>query len=368
MKFTIERDELLRGLGRIQAIVERRGTLPILSNALIQAHEKGVTLAATDLEVGVIATLAAEVEESGEVTLPAKTLYEITREFEAPDVAFQVVDGARVQIDSGEARFTLLSISPEEYPSIPGSEGVALFPIESGLLGELIDRTLYATSTDETRYNLNGVLMETAEEGRLRCIATDGHRLAKIDRSLPERLTFLEKPIIVPRKGVGEIRKLTDDVDERVEIGLGEGFLIVRRPGLLLSCRLIDGEFPNYRQVIPGEFQVRLVIERERLLAAVRRIALMTYERAHGFKFTLEGGQLELSVSNPDMGEARERLPVQYDGERFATSFSARYVQDALAAMSAKEVAVELVDELTAAVLRPADDPDQLAVVAPMRI
>jgi DNA polymerase-3 subunit beta len=368
MKFTIEREELLHGLGRIQAIVERRGTLPILSNALIQVHSEGVTLAATDLEVGVIAKLAAEVELPGEVTLPAKTLYEIARELDASEVGFQIVDGARVQIDCGGARFALLSISPEEYPTIPGSDGVALSGIEAQLLVELIDRTLYATSTDETRYNLNGVLIEAVDEGRLRCVATDGHRLAKTEKSLPEPLGFLEKPIIVPRKGVGEIRKLADELDERIELGLGEGFLIARRPGLLLSCRLIDGEFPNYQQVIPTDARIRLVIERERLLNAVRRIALMTHERSHGFKFALERGQLELSVTNPDMGEARELLPLDYDGDRFETSFSARYVQDALAAMKAKEIAIELVDELTAAVIRPADDPDQLAVVAPMRL
>ena len=172
----------------------------------------------------------------------------------------------------------------------------------------------------------------------------------------------------MPRKGVGEIRKLAEEPDERIEIGLGEGFLIVRRPGLLLSCRLIDGEFPNYRQVIPSEPRLRVTLERERFEGAVRRIALMTHERSRGFRFCLEAGSLELSVSNPDMGEAREVLPVEYQGDRFETSFSARYVQDALGAMAAKEVLIELVDELTAAVLRPVDDPDQLAIVAPMRL
>jgi DNA polymerase-3 subunit beta len=368
MKFTIERDELLHGLGRIQAIVERRGTLPILANALVQAGQQGVTLAATDLEVGVVSTLAAEVEEPGEVTLAAKKLYEITRELEGSEVGFRTVDGSRVQIECGPAKFTLLSISPEEYPTIPGIEGVELTPVEASLLGEMIDRTLYATSTDETRYNLNGVLMERLEDDRLRCVATDGHRLAKIDKTPPQAFGFLETMIIVPRKRVGEIRKFAEDPDERVEVGMGDGFLVVRRPGLLLSCRLIDGEFPNYRQVIPAEARLRLVIERERLLGAVRRIALMTHERSRGFRFTLSSGQLELSVSNPDVGEAREVLPIEYQGDAFETSFSARYVQEALQAMACKEICLELVDELTAAVIRPADDPDQIAVVAPMRL
>ena len=368
MKFSIERDELLRGLGRIQAIVERRGTLPILANALLQVRDDGVTLAATDLEVGVVATLAAEVAESGDVTLAAKKLYEITREFDAPEVTFQTVQGSRVQIDCGTAKFTLLSISPEEYPTIPGTEGSELKAFDARLLAEMIDHSLYATSTDETRYNLNGVLMEATDKGRIRCVATDGHRLASIEKTPPESADFLAKPIIVPRKGVGEIRRLAEEPDEQLEIGLGEGFLIVRRPGLLLSCRLIDGEFPNYRQVIPSEAKIRLVVDRERLLNAVRRIALMTHERSRGFKFALERGQLELSVSNPDVGEARERVEIDYDGDGFEASFSARYVQDALAAMSAKQIVLELVDELTALVIRPADDPDELSVVAPMRL
>jgi DNA polymerase-3 subunit beta len=368
MKFRIECENLLQGLGRIQAIIERRGTLPILANVLIQAQADGITLAATDLEVGVVSTHPAEIEQEGSVTIVAKKLFEIVRELDESEVQITLDEGSRVCIESGAARFSLLSISPEEYPTIPGAEGVTFVQLEASLLAEMIDGTLYASSTDETRYNLNGVHMELSDEGRICFVATDGHRLAKVDKTPPKPVAFLKKGIIVPRKGVAEVRKLCDETEGTVEMGLGEGFLMVRRPGLLLSSRLIDGEFPNYRQVLPPDFRIRLIVEREHLVHALRRIALLAHERSRGFRFVLEGGQLELSASNPDLGEARETLPVDYTGDRFESGFNARYVLDALAAMSAKEVLLELVDELAPAQLRPADDADQVAVVMPMRM
>jgi DNA polymerase-3 subunit beta len=266
------------------------------------------------------------------------------------------------------AKFTLLSTSPEEYPSIPSAEGVAFVPLDTALVGELIDHTLYATSSDETRYNLNGVFVESLDGKRLRFVATDGYRVSLIERAVPEAVGFLAKGIIVPRKGVAEIRKLCDEGEGAMDLGLGEGFLLVRRPGLLLTTRLIDGEFPNYRQILPKSHRVRLVVERERLLHAVRRISLMAHERSRGFRFALADGQLDLSASNPDLGEAREQLAVEYQGDRFETAFNARYLLDVLGAMTAKEVVVELSEELSPAQLKPADDPDELAVIMPMRL
>jgi DNA polymerase-3 subunit beta len=367
MKLTIDREELQHGLARIQTIVERRGTLPILSNALLTASPDGLGLAATDLEVGVVSTLHASVARKGQVTLGAKKLYEIVRELEESELVLETDDDARVKVECGPSRFTLLAISPEEYPSLPSAEGVSFLEIDARLLGGMIDATLFAVSTDETRYNLNGVYMELAEKGRLRFVSTDGHRLSLVDRSPDKPVAFLEKGIIVPRKGVSEIRKLCEETDGSLEVGLGEGFLIVRRPDLLLTCRLIDGEFPNYTQVIPREHQFRIVVDRERLLHAVRRISLLAHERSRGLQVALDDGQLQLSASNPDLGEAREAVPIDYRAKRFETGFNSRYLIDALTAMSSKEVALELSDELTAALLRPADDPDQLAVIMPMR-
>jgi len=367
MKLTIERDELLRGLARLQAIVERRGTLPILANALIRADDEGLVLAATDLEVGILARHPANVETAGAITIGAKKLFEIVRELEDPEVALRLEDSARVIVQSGAARFSLLSISPEEYPTIPTAENTEFVEIESSLLAEMIDRTLYATSTDETRYNLNGVFLE-AESDHICFVATDGHRLARISKLLPDASAFLSNGIIIPRKGMSEMRKLCDETDGRIEFGLGDGFLMLRAAERLLSCRLIDGEFPNYRQILPKDHMHRVVLSRERLANAVRRIALVAHERSRGFRFSIQDGQIELFASNPDLGEARETLPTEYSGERFETGFSARYMLEALGALTAKEVVLELGTELSPATLRPADSLDEVAIIMPMRM
>jgi DNA polymerase-3 subunit beta len=367
MKLSIERDELLRGLGRVQAIVERRGTMPILANVLLEARAEGLTLAATDLEVAVVSSHTASVKTPGSVTLSAKKLYEIVRELEQSEVVLSA-DDARVTVTCGPARFNLLSTSPEEYPSVPSAENASFVQLDTALVAELIDHTLYATSTDETRYNLNGVFVEGVEDKHIRFVATDGHRLSMIERPVPNPVTFLGKGIIVPRKGVSEIRKLCEEGESALELGLSDSFLLVRGPDLLLSTRLIDGEFPNYRQIFPKSHRIRLVIDRERLLHAVRRIALLAHERSRGFRFVLADGQLDLSASNPDLGEARELLPVEYQGDRFETAFNARYLLDVLGAMTAKEVVVELTEELTPVQFRPVDDANETAVIMPMRL
>lgn len=366
MKLTINRDELLRGLGRIQAVVERRGTLPILSNVLIDAREDGITMSATDLEVGVVSRHTAQVDTAGAITLGARKLHDLVRELEDGEVRIATEDSARVGIECGPSKIQLLSISPEEYPTLPSTDGVEFAQIEALLVAEMVDATLYASSTDEARYNLNGVYMEMSD-GKLVLVATNGHRLAKVERTPPAAIGFLEKGITVPRKGVAEIRKLCDETEGSVEVGLGDGFLLVRTEGLVLSCRLIDGDFPDYRQVIPTGHQVQVMVDRERLIHAVRRLSIVAHERSGGFQLVLEDGSLQLSASNPDLGEAREEIPVSYTGGRFETGFNARYVLESLAALVSKEVALELADELAAAKLRPADDADQVAIIMPMR-
>ena len=368
MKLTIDRDELLRGVGRVQGIVDRRGTLPILTNTLIRAEAGVLSLAATDLEVGIVATAKADVAAPGAITLGAKKLYEIVREIGPGAVTVEQEDASRVKIQAGGSRFSLLSVSAEEYPSLPSPEGVEMLGVDPELLGEMIDRTFYATCTDETRYNLNGVFVEVIEDGRLRFVATDGHRLAKVDRATRDKVTLFGPGRILPRKGVGEIRRLCDEGDGDVELGIADGVVLARRGALLLWCRLIDSEYPDYRQVLPAEQTICVEIDREPLLHAVRRIALVASDRASGFAFVLEDGSLVLTASNPDLGEAREQLDITYDGEKFETRLDARYVIDALTAMTAKQVVVEFINQLAPAQIRPADDPSEIAVIMPMRL
>jgi DNA polymerase III subunit beta len=368
MKLTIGRDELLRGAGRVQGIVDRRGTLPILTNVLIRAEPDRLCLAATDLEVGVIATAIADVVTPGAVTLGAKKLYEIVRAVGPGPLTIEQEDASRVRIVSGTSRFSLLSVSAEEYPSLPSAEGVEMISLDGGLLAEMIDRTFYATCTDETRYNLNGIFVEVLDDGRLCFVATDGHRLAKVERATREKIELFGAGRILPRKGVAEIRKLCEEGEGDVELGLADGVVLARRAGLLLWCRLIDSEYPDYRQVLPAGQTIRVTLEREQLLHAARRIALVSSDRASGFSFTLEDGELLLVAANPDLGEAREQLTVDYVGPKFDTRLDARYVIDALGAMSSKEIVIEFINQLAPAQIRPPDDPHQVAVIMPMRL
>jgi DNA polymerase-3 subunit beta len=368
MKIQIDREELTRGLSRVQAIVERRVGLPILSNALLRAEAGRLLLACTDLEVGVSSEHECAVATPGAITLGAKKLFEIVRELDDSVVSLQTEKDARVRIECGAARFSLLSVSAEEYPSLPSPEGIGFVELDAALVGQMIDRTIFATSTDETRYHLNGVFVEMTEEGKLVFVATDGHRMPKTEKPVSTEVDFLRKGIIVPRKGVGELRKLCEETDGGVELGLGDNFLLVRRPGLLLTCRLIDAEYPNWRKILPSEYRIRVLVEREPLVRAVRRISLLAHERTGGFRVGLADGTLRISASNPDLGEAREELSVDYQDAPFETGFNARYVIDALGAISSKEVYLELTNELQAASLRPADDLDYVSVVMPMRL
>jgi DNA polymerase-3 subunit beta len=368
MHLTVSREQLLRGTTRTQTVVERRGTLPILANVLIAADDQQITLSATDLEVGIISTHPAEVQEPGRITLAARKLHEIVRELDHDQVQIRTTADSRVRISCGAADFSLLSVSADEYPSLPSSAGGPFVPLESSLLGSLIDRTLYATSTDETRYHLNGVNLELIDGGRLRMVATDGHRLAMADASPSVPLDILRASILVPRKAVAEIRRLCDDTEGTIEIGLQENFLLVRRPGLILSARLIDAQFPNYQGVLPKHCQIRVTIAREALLNAVRRVALVASDRAGGFNLHLGENGLRLSAINPDLGDVHEQLSLEYAGDPFSTSFDARYMIEALASFISKEVVLEFADELSPAQIRPGDGVDQIAVVMPMRL
>jgi DNA polymerase-3 subunit beta len=368
MKIRIDREEFARGLSRVQAIVERRVGLPILSNALLRAEAGTLVLACTDLEVGISSEHECEVEKPGSITLGAKKLFEIVRELDDSVVTLYTERDARVRLECGAARFALLSVSAEEYPTLPSPEGIGFVELDAALVAEMIDRTMFATSTDETRYHLNGVFIEMNEQGKLVFVATDGHRMPKTEKPAAAEVAFLRKGIIVPRKGVGELRKLCEETDGAVELGLGENFLLVRRPGLLLSCRLIDAEYPDWRGILPSEYRIRVLVEREPLVRAVRRISLLAHERTGGFRLSLAPGKLAISASNPDLGEAREELSVDYEGGAFETGFNARYVIEALGAITSKEVYLELTNELQAASLRPADDLDYVSVVMPMRL
>lgn len=374
MKLTIQRSELQRGLARLQAVVEKRNSMPILANVLLTASGKGASgtleLSATDLEVGIRGLQRAEVEKPGAVTVSARRLHDIVRELPDEVVSLQDTSQAYLELRCDRARFTLAGTAAEEYPSLPDFSPGRLVRLQAAVLSQMIERTMYAASVDETRYNLNGVHFEVLPEaGKIRMVATDGHRLALVDRVVASDVAGLASGVIVPRKGLAELKRLVDEEDaDEVELGFEGNSGLARKGDVTLFMRLIEGEFPNYQQVIPKKSDHVLTLATEPLVRALRRVALLSVERSRAIKFEVAERSLTISSSNPDVGEAQEEIDVDYDGPALGIGFNARYLLDALGSLGAKEVHLGLRDSNSPAEIRPTDDAESLAVVMPMRL
>lgn len=374
MKFSIGKADFQRGLSRIQSIVEKRNTMPILANVHLEARKDGkdglLDLAATDLEVGIRSIHPIDLKKPGRVTASAKKLYEILRELPDEPVQIEASPNSYLALRCARASFDLAGNAAEEYPALPDLSSVETVCVPGVVLGQMIERTMYAASADETRYNLNGVFVEYLSEGeKIRMVATDGHRLAYVDRPLGVPLASFGRGVIIPRKGLTEFKRLVDEEDaDEIELGFERSTALVRKRGVTLSMRLIEGEFPNYRQVIPKPGQHQIVMPTEPLVQALRRVIVMAAERSRAVKLELSSGLMRLTSTNPDLGEAREELDADYAGEDLAIAFNARYLLDALSFLGAKEVRLGFQDSVSPAQIAPADDVDSLAVVMPMRL
>ncbi len=374
MKLSITKFEFLRGLGRIQSIVEKRNSMPILANVLIEAPETGdeakLHLAATDLEVGVRSQHPAVIAQTGGLTVSAKKLFEIIRELSDEKIELEATANSYLKIRCNRSRFTLAGTAAEEYPTLPEFSPEKTVPISAAILSEMIERTMYAASVDETRYNLNGVYLEVLEEpGQIRLVATDGHRLAYVDREIGGDVSALASGVIIPRKGLGELKRLVDEDDsEEIELAFAGNSGLARRGDVTLVMRLIEGEFPNYNQVIPKDLTRHLILSTDALVQAVKRVALLSSERSRAVKLDLSDGLLVITSNNPDLGDAREELDIDYAGEPLSIGFNARYLLDAINAIGLKEIRFSFQDELSPTRITPPDDEKTLAVVMPMRI
>jgi DNA polymerase-3 subunit beta len=371
MEVSLRREDLVRGLHIVQGVVERRNTLPILANVLLEPAESGIALTATDMEVGLRGIVPAQVKKKGAVTLNARKLYEIAREVTGDEVVLKSTQPGWVDVLAGRSKFKIVSLEPKDFPQLPlgpdAPAGVGI-RIAAGTLREMIDKTLFAVSSDETRFNLSGVFVTNGEEGSLRMVATDGHRLALVDRRVPD--ARIDRGVIMPRKGLIEARKLLDEAEDdelTVTIAPKEVRLVLRSVSFFM--RLVEGEFPDYRQVIPGAPRAQARANRDDLLAALRRISLLASERSRGVKLSLEKGKLGLSASNPDQGEASEDVEVSYGGDPLTIGFNARYLIDVLQVHGEGDV-IELsfTDEVGPGVLHGSQDPEYTYVVMPMRL
>jgi len=368
MEFRAKQGDFLSTLYWTQGIVERRNTMPILANVLIETRSGIIQVTATDLEVGVRAKLPGEVSQEGAVTLNAKKLYEIVRA--APEETLQLrrLENEWVEIKSGKSLFKIVGMDAREFPQFPNVEGERLFSVPAQSLREMIEKTIFSVSVDETRYSLNGVFAEQSNGGKLRMVATDGHRLAMIERGIGP--LGLEKGVILPRKGLAELKRLLEGGgDGVVSMGFKDNMALVSKDKVELFMRLIEGDFPDYRKVIPQDNPLGVKIGHEELLQALRRVSILSNERYKGIKMELHSGRMSLSVNNPDLGEAVEEVEVDYQGGALTIGFNARYLMDVLGVLGGEgDIEVRLKDELSPIVVRKEGDEGYLYVVMPMRL
>ena len=372
MKISIERATLLKAVSHAQSVVERRNTIPILANVLIEAEGNDVRFRATDLDIEVVDKVEAMVERAGATTVSATTLNEIVRKL--PDGAQVTLtdDGTsgRLTIEAGRSNFSLATLPKEDFPVMATSEYSANFSAQASVLRRLFDKSKFAISTEETRYYLNGVYMHIsdAEGGKvLRCVATDGHRLARIDADLPENAS--EMPgVIVPRKTVGELRKLLDEDDMQIAVSVSETKVRFATPEITLTSKVIDGTFPDFTRVIPQGNTRKLEVDAADFAKAVDRVATVSSERSRAVKLSLDEDRLVLSVNAPDSGAAEEELAVAYGDERLEIGFNAKYLLE-IASQVDRENAVFLFNSSgDPTLMREGNDTSAVYVVMPMRV
>jgi len=367
MDFKINKNEFLRGLYLAQGIADRKSTLPILANVLLRTDGKDrVVVAATDLSTTVVATLAAKVEKEGGLTVTARQLHEIVKNLPGDDVRVRRNDQNWAEIKAGKAEYKVVGMADRDYPKLPSVQEADTADVDSAALRDLIAKTIFSVSLDETRQHLAGVLFECdGEHGTM--VSTDGHRLSKMTRAL--KGPKLAAPALIPRKGVLEVRRAIETRDKPTAIGVHNGHFVVRADDVTLSVKLVDGTFPPYDQVIPKDSDRHVLVGRQALLEALRRVSIMSSDKTWGVRIGLEKGHLRIESDNPDLGTAREELDVPYKGQAVQIGFNARYFIEILSEIESENVRLELSGELDPGVVRPDDAKvDYVGVIMPMRI
>jgi len=369
MEFRLKKEDFCNLLRWTQGIAERKSPMLILSNLLLEIQAGQIKMTATDLEMVITVEGAVEGKGNGRWVVNAKNLYEIVREAPSSEIRLIGKESHGLEVTSGSAQSRIVGVNPDDFPKLPileKSEEVSANPDD---LREMIEGTSYAVSTDETRYTLNGILFAGVEgaEGKrcLRLVATDGHRLALSERGSETRL---EKGILVPRKGIQELKKLLEEGSGDLKVAFDEKAIRFRRGEVSLSVRLIEGEFPQYEQVIPKKLERIVSVGRDTLMGALRRASILANQEGRGVKMTFSTNLMEIQSVNPDLGESREELPAEYKGQKFNVAFNPRYLLDVLNVIEDEKVVLELKDEISPCVVRSEFDRGFLALVMPMRL
>jgi DNA polymerase III subunit beta len=370
MKFSIEKEVFLKSLSKLQGIVEKRSTMPILSNSLLRALKGELEITATDLEVTVVDHCEVATSETGTITLSAKKLYEIVRELPEGPLELRTKEDSWVEIKSGKTVFELVGLASEEFPKVQELEKYALIEIDAPLFKQMVEKTIYASAGEESRYSLNGIFLEKTDDKKgLKMVATDGHRLAIISRDIEQVGKLqLDKGVILPRKGMAEVKKILEGVEGKIQFGIKENSAVVKTNATVIFMRLIDGEFPEYKRVIPEERKKIAVLGRDDFSRTLRRASLLVDERARALKFSFGKNLLVLEGKNPGFGTSHGECEVQYTGDPVEIGFNDRYFMDILGVTASDKIRLEIKDELSPVVVIPDDDTLYFCIVMPMRL
>jgi DNA polymerase-3 subunit beta len=372
MNFSIEKEIFLKGLGKVQGIVEKRNTIPILSNVLIETDQNNIFLTATDLEVGMKASYPATVNQSGKITVSAKKLYEIVKELPEKEVNFKAKDNSWIEISCGKSLFNIVGLSSDEFPHFPEADKNKMIPINGSLLNEMIEKTFFSISNDDTKYNLNGIYFKKIEENEgsmLRLVATDGHRLAMIQRNMEiSQIEELNQGIILPRKGILELKKIAEESEENILLGFMDNSVVINKENTIIIMRLVNGDFPDYNRVIPKNNEDIAVINRNLFLHVLKRMSILLSEKSKGVKIDFKLNKMEISSSNPDVGDAREEMEVVYNGPEMTIGLNARYMIDIIQALECENIKLAVKDNMSPGLITPDGDTGFLSVIMPMRL
>jgi len=369
MNFTIDRNSFLKPLGHIYSVVERRNTIPILSNVLIETNSSKISLTATDMDMDIVEVIGCIVHQQGKATLSAHTLYDIVRKIpDGGEIKIELLD-LNVEVSAGKSKFILPTLPVDDYPVMTEIEKGSEFFLESADLISLIDNTKFAISSEETRYYLNGIFLHVPEDNKqkLRAVATDGHRLAQAEVPLPEGAESIPG-IIVPRKAVGEIRKLADGIEGKVKIIVSNTKAKFIFPNSILTTKLIDGSFPDYQRVIPKGNLNKLVVSNLEFSKAVDRVSTVSLEKSRAIKLSLNKNLLSLNVNTHDLGNAFEELEIQYDDQNLEIGFNSKYLLDISSQIQGKNIEILLSDSASPALITDPDQDGVIFVLMPMRV
>ena len=366
MRFSLQREVFLKPLSQVVNVVERRQTLPVLANLLAQVKDGQLSLTGTDLEVEMVSRVAVDDARDGETTIPARKLFEIVRALPDGSKITVTQAGDKVTVQAGRSRFTLASLSANDFPSIDEVEATERVRVPEAALKELIERTAFAMAQQDVRYYLNGLLFDLRENS-LRCVATDGHRLAMCETQY-EGGGQTKRQIIVPRKGVQELQRLLEGGDREVELEMSRGHIRVKRDDVTFTSKLIDGRFPDYEAVIPIGADKEVRIDREILRASLQRAAILSNEKYRGVRIEVSPGQLKISAHNPEQEEAQEEVEADTKVDDLAVGFNVNYLLDALTALREDQVVLALRDANSSALVREAGNDKCRHVVMPLRL